>query len=153
MCFMKRVISLIVSTILIFSVSTAFAFNFPSHSSNDSDIAKKGDSGIYAYVSKGRNYDIYYIINFDDGYVYKFLEGDGNDFCDKVKIESGTLNDVVIITYHDDDMEWSYGLHFNWVRQPDHLIVQDNDGFKDDFYTTDLNEALELMENKEIKEY
>lgn len=50
-------------------------------------------------------------------------------------------------------MEWSYGLHFNWVRQPDHLIVQDNDGFKDDFYTTDLNEALELMENKEIKEY
>ena len=70
--------------------------------------------------------------------------------CERVKIESGTLNDVVIITYHDGGTTWSEGLHFRWKRQPDHLIREDNDHFEWDFYPTNLEDALAIREKKTI---
>lgn len=60
---------------------------------------------------------------------------------------------MLIITYHDGEDEWSYGLHFKWKNQPDHLIVQDEDGFEWDYYTTDLEDALDLRDSKKIKDY
>lgn len=73
--------------------------------------------------------------------------------CDKVKIESGDINDKVIITYHDGDDVWSYGLHFKYVNQPSTLIMQDNDGFEYKYTTTDLGNALELLKSKEVTDY
>ena len=95
--------------------------------------------------------DIYYIIDFDEGYVYYFIDTD--TICDRVKIVSGDLNSVLIITYNEDGYKWSYGLHFKWKNQPDHLIVQDEDGYEYDFYTTDLSKALKLKESKKIIDY
>jgi len=112
-----------------------------------------GDSGVYAFKKKGNNYDQYWIIDVDEGYVYYFTYGDGNTDADKVKIESGDLNSVLIITYHDDGYSWSYGLHFKYVNHPDHLIMQDNDGFEYDYYPTDLSNALEILDTKNIHEY
>lgn len=123
------------------------------YSTNSKSTVKNGDSGVYAYKSRGGTYSIYLIIDFDDGYVYRFTDGNGESYCDKVKIDEGNLNDVVIITYHDGEDEWSNGLHFNWKDQPDHLILEDNFHNEYDFYPTDLDDALKLRTTKTITTY
>lgn len=124
-----------------------------SYSTNDKDAIKEGNKGIYAYKNRGGQYDIYWIIDLDDGYVYNFFEGNVDENCDKVKIDYGNLNDYIKITWHDGRDKWSYGLHFKYKRQPDHLIVQDNDGFELDFYATSLSSALNIRDKKTIKNY
>lgn len=123
------------------------------YSTNDYETAKKGNTGVFSYVDHGGSYDIYWIIDFDEGYVYYFTDGSGDDFCDKLKIESGTLNDKVIITYHDGGDEWSYKLHFKYVDHPETLIMVDNNGFELKYTTTDLDDALSIRSTKNIKEY
>ena len=123
-----------------------------SYSTNDKETAKRGETGVYAYKNRGISYNIYYIIDFDEGYVYRFIDVD-DIICDRVKIVSGTLNDVVIITYHDGEDVWSNGLHFKWQNQPDHLVMEDHNHFEFDFYTTDLDDALALRDQKTIIDY
>lgn len=121
------------------------------YSTNDFETAKKGNSGVYSYKSKGGQYNIYCIVDFDEGYVYRFRNDEGT--CDRLKIDSGDLNNVLIITYHDGDDSWSNGLHFKWQRQPDHLILEDNNHFETDFYSTNLDDALSLRDEKKILDY
>lgn len=123
------------------------------YSSNDRETAKKGNTGVFSYRYRGSSYDIYWIIDFDEGYVYNFTEGNGDSSCDKVKIVSGTLNDAVTITYHDGVDVWSYRLHFRYVGSPVTLILVDNDGFDYQYDATDLDDALELKDTKTIHEY
>ena len=123
------------------------------YTTNDSETAKNGNSGQYAYIMDGTNYDIYYIINFDTGYVFRFLEGDGNEGCDKLKIESGDLNSVLIVTYHDGDSTFSNGLHFEFKNRPNTLIMEDNDGFEYTFRPTPLVSAMSKLNTKTITEY
>ena len=123
------------------------------YSTNDYETAKKGNTGVFSYRERGGSYDIYWIIDFDEGYVYYFTDGNGESFCDKLKIESGDLNDKIIITYHDGGYVWSYGLHFKYINHPETLIMQDYDGFEYEYSTTDLDDALALRNTKTIKEY
>ena len=123
------------------------------YSTNDYETAKEGKTGVFSYKKSGKAYDLYWIIDFDEGYVYHFAERDGNTWCERLKIESGTLNDRVVITYHDGDDVWSYGLYFKYVNSPTLLIMQDNDGFVFEYSPTDLDEALTLRDAKTIKDY
>ncbi len=123
------------------------------HSSNNRDIAKNGDSGVYAYKNRGGNYDIYWIIDFDEGYVYYFTDGNGDETCDRVAIAEGDLNSYVLLTYYVDDYSWDEALCFKWANMPDHLIWQDSDGYPWDFYPTNLNSALRIRDTKEIYDY
>ena len=124
-----------------------------SYSTNDKKTVKNGDSGVYAYKKDGEAYDNYLIIDFDEGYVYSFAHGNGDVSADKVKIDSGTLNTVVMVTYHDGNTTWSNGLHFKYKNQPSVLILEDNDGFECKYYTTNLNDVLDLLKTKEILNY
>ena len=124
-----------------------------SYSTNNMSTVKNGNSGIYTYRNNGTSYYVYYVIDFDEGYVYRFLDGNGEDSCEKVKIESGNLNDVVIITYHEGGTIYSNGLHFKWRNQPDHLVLEDQDHYEWDFYATDLEDALSKRDTKRIIEY
>ncbi len=123
------------------------------YSSNDSHNVKKGNSGVYSYKNKGGTYDVFYVIDFDDGYVYFFTDGNGDSTCDRVKIEYGDLNHVLVIVYHDGDNKWAEGFHFKYVNQPTHLVLQDQNGFETDFYATDLSHALEIRDTKTIHDY
>lgn len=123
------------------------------YSTNDYETAKQGNSGVFSYKSTGGSYDIYWIIDFDEGYVYWFTDGNGDSTCDRLKIDSGTLNDKVIITYHDGSDEWSYSLHFKYVDHPETLIMVDNDGFDYKYATTDLNDAISIRDTKAINDY
>lgn len=123
------------------------------YSTNDKETAKNGNSGKFAYKKSGKFYDTYWLIDFDEGYVYNFPHGDGQMHCDKVKIVSGTLNDSLKVTWHDGSDEWSWYLHFKYVNFSETLIVVDHNGFDYEFTTTDLNKALEILNTKDIKEY
>ena len=149
---MKKALSVFFLALILFSVTAAQAESV-SCSTNTKETVKNGNSGVYAYVDESYSYDIYYIIDFDEGYVYYFTEGNGEEGCDRLKIESGTLNDVLIITYHVGGDSWSYGLHFKYQYQPDHLMLEDNDHFTYDYYTTNLEKALELRDTKKIHDY
>ena len=120
------------------------------YSTNDSKTVKEGNTGVYAYKKEAYTYDIYYIIDFDEGYAYYFTYGNGDKSCDREKMVSGSLNDALILAVHDGDDVWYERLYFKWVNQPDHLIVQDGYGYKSDFYPTDLNEALKLRDSMRI---
>ena len=123
------------------------------YSTNDYETAKKGNTGVFSYRESGGSYDIYWIIDFDEGYVYYFTDGNGESFCDRLKIDSGTLNDKITITYHDGGDTWSYSLHFKYVDHPETLIMVDQNGFEYEYSTTDLNDALALRSTKNIKDY
>ncbi len=123
------------------------------YSTNTRESAKNGNTGVFSYRDRGSSYDIYWIIDFDEGYVYYFTEGNGESSCDRVKIVSGTLNDAVTITYHDGGDVWSYKLHFKYVGHPETLIMVDQNGFDWKYSTTDLDNALALLATKKIKDY
>ena len=123
------------------------------YSTNDYETAKEGNTGVFAYRDRGNSYDIYWIVDFDEGYVYYFTEGNGESFCDRLKIESGTLNDKITITYHDGGDTWSYRLHFKYVNHPETLIMNDQNGFDWEYSTTDLSDALNLKATKTVKDY
>ena len=123
------------------------------YSTNDYDTAKNGNSGVFSYRERGSSYDIYWIIDFDEGYVYYFTDGNGETICDRLKIDSGTLNDNVTITYHDGGDTWSYSLHFKYADHPETLIMVDQNGFDWEYSTTDLDDALAIRATKNIKDY
>lgn len=123
-----------------------------SYSTNDESTVKNGNTGIYSYKESGRLYDIYWIIDFDEGYVYWFTDGNGDGTCDKVKIDSGDLNSSVTITYHDGDTTWQEHLRFKLKNQSDTLIMKDYTGFEHEYYATDLNNALALKAGRKIIE-
>ena len=124
------------------------------YTSNDKDTYKDGDTGVYSYRKNAGSYDIYVIIDFDDGYIYYFCEGNGDEICDRLEIDEGDLNSVCIFYYYQgEDDEAAYAVNWAWKRQPDHLIMQDTSGNKWDFYPCNLEEAIELRDTKEIVDY
>ena len=123
-----------------------------SYSTNDLQTAKQGNTGVFAYKKSG-NYTQYSIIDFDEGYVYLFSEGNSNGICDRLKIESGDLNDVVMITYHDGEETWQNGLHFRFKNNPDKLVLEDQNHDEWTYETANLDKALEIMASKTIVDY
>lgn len=123
------------------------------YTSNPKDTYKDGNSGKYAYDDKGKNYRNYLVIDFDEGVVYLFEEGNGSTSSDRVKITEGDLNSTLIITYHDGGSVWQNAMYFKYKNMPDHLIFQDSSGFAWDFYPTNLTDALEILEDREIYDY
>lgn len=122
------------------------------YTTNDNETAEKGNTGKYSYVKRNGSYKVYWIIDFDNGYVYDFTEGNGDDTCEKIKIQSGNLNDGLRLSYKDSNNAWAKYIHFKYKNQPHQLVIVDNDYFEYDYSTTSLEDALELMENKTIWE-
>lgn len=122
------------------------------YSTNDYETAKNGNTGVFSYKNLSGSYDVYWIIDFTEGYIYNFTEGSGDEFCDKVNIVSGNLNNRITVTWHDGTDQWSWYLHFKHVNHPETLVVTDHNGFDIEFTTTDLDNALSVRDTKNIKE-
>lgn len=124
--------------------------NSVSFSTNTKDTYKNGNAGIYAYKSYGERYDNYWIIDFDEGYVYSFTDGLDDNSCAKLAIESGDLNSTLTFSFHEDGKAYQWCAFFKWKRQPDHLVIVDDDNFDYDYYSVDLSKALQIRNQKEI---
>lgn len=134
-----------------------FAYEKPKpvyYSTNDYETATKGNTGVYSYIGKGKLVDVYWIIDFDEGYVYQFTDENGIGEGDRARIESGDLNSSMIVTYHDygtGDV-WSYNFHFKYANVPTTLVLVDNDGFVLEYQPTNLEDALKKLSTKSIME-
>ena len=124
-----------------------------SYSTNDYETAKKGNTGVFSYASTGYEYDVYWIIDFDNGYVYYFTDGTGETFCDRIKIEQGDLNDYVKVTWHEAGTETSWRLFFKYKNLPSILVVRDHYGSNIEFSPTNLENALKIRNTKTITDY
>ena len=122
------------------------------YTTNDNKTATSGKKGKYSYVKKGKAYDIYWLIDFDEGYVYNFTERNEDNSCDKVKIKSGDLNSGLKLSYKDSDNEWAKSIHFKYKDQPYQLVIVDDDNFTYEYETTSLKDTLNLMKNREFYE-
>lgn len=123
------------------------------YSTNTEDTVKNGNSGVYAYKSKGGDYEEYWIIDFDEGYLYCFPNKAEDSSCSRFKIDSGDLNSSVLFTYHfPNNEDYQMAAHFKWVNQPDHLVIYISDKLQCDYYYTDLLDALEIRNRKTIKD-
>ena len=123
------------------------------YSTNTFDKAKNGNAGVFSYKRKGANYDFYWIVDLDENCAYSFTYGNGSTTCDRVQIEKGDLNNYILLTYHDGDSSWQYGLCFKRARQPDRLIQSEADGTQYEYVATDLEEALKLLDQLTIVDY
>ena len=123
------------------------------YSTNDYENAKKGNVGKFAYVHEYTSYNIYFLIDFDEGYVYKIIDGDGGNSADRLKIESGDLNTSLLYRYHDGDSEWSEILHFNYENNPSTLIYVDNSGAKNKYRATSIEKVQDLLNTKQVVDY
>ena len=130
--------------------STASKTDSVYYSTNNDNTVKNGNSGVYAYKSRGNSYDQYYVIDFDNDRAYAFFDGNGSSEGYQYKIESGSFNYVVVLLFDDGADSWKEGLHFKYVNQPVHLIMQDSYGFEYDFYPTGLDAALKLKGTKSM---
>lgn len=123
------------------------------YSTNTSENAKNGNSGVFAYRHDDKNYDTYWIIDFDDGFAYTFTYGNDSGTCDKVEITSGDLNEYVVVTYHDGQDNWEEGLRFKRKRQPTTMVWMDGYGVEIEYTASDLQGALEIRDSLTIIEY
>ena len=123
------------------------------YSSNDLNTVKNGNTGVYAYWNDGSSFQIYYIIDFDEGFVYRFTQGTQDETCDRLKIEWGDLNSGIILNYHDGDDVWTNGLKFLYDNAPELLIVYDYDGSQFSFYPTNLQRAISIRDQKTIYDH
>lgn len=120
------------------------------YTTNSNEIAKNGNAGKYSYIKRHDSYDVYWIIDFDEGYVYDFTEGNGDNSCEKIKIESGNLNDGLKLSYKSSDNAWVKYIHFKYTNQPHQLVIVDYMYSEYEYSTTSLEHALELLETKTI---
>lgn len=123
-----------------------------SYSTNDDEMVKLGNKGVYSYKKSG-SYDIYWIIDFDEGYIYYFTDGNGESFCDKVKINPGDLNKGISATWNDGNDQWTWSFHFKYVNSPTTLVIVTHNGMEIEYSTTNLSNALRIRDTKTIKEY
>ena len=56
------------------------------------------------------------------------------------------------MTYDFDGDLAEYGLHFKYKNNPENLIVQDNDGFEQDFSPANFKYAMTIKDGKTVKE-
>ena len=122
-----------------------------NYTTNDSETAKQGNSGVFAYRQKDRGtYDIYLIVDFDERAVYDFTEGNGSNECLRYEMIQGDLNGTLVIQFNASDGSWQEGLCFKYQKQPLNMIRDVGDGWQIDYVATDLDSALKIKNQKTI---
>ena len=113
------------------------------NSTNDEETAKLGNSGKFAYINRLKNYDLFYLIDFDEGVVYNFHYEQGYVDGTVYSIDSGDLNNGLYATYGDD--EFTIVLHFHYVNNPD-VLIEYLDGEETKYNAASIDDVLKIKE-------
>ena len=113
------------------------------NSTNDADTAKLGNSGKFSYIKKGPQYDLYYLIDFDEGVVYNFHYENGYVDGTVYTIGSGDLNSGLEAIYNDG--EFTFYLHVHYENNPAALIEL-LDGEETKFDAASIDDTLKIKE-------
>ena len=120
------------------------------YSTNDSKTVKDGNKGIYTYIKKGKEYDVYLILDLDEKFVYMCCYGNGDDSCWKSEITSGDLNNGLVVTLHDGSNTYQEFYHFKYVNSPYKLILVDSNQFTSEYEPTSLEDALKIKNSRRM---
>lgn len=120
--------------------------NTAYYSTNDEETAKLGDSGKFAYIKRGSSYDLFYLIDFDEGVVYNFHYEQGYVDGTVYSIDSGDLNNGLKAIYNDG--EFTIVIHFHYVNNPA-VLIEYVDGEETKYSATSIDDVLELKEKYE----
>ena len=120
------------------------------YSTNDSKTVKNGNKGIYTYIKKGKEYDVYLILDLDEKFVYMCCYGNGDDSCWKSEITSGDLNNGLVVTLHDGSNTYQEFYHFKYVNSPYKLILVDSNQFTFEYEPTSLEDALKIKNSRRM---
>lgn len=113
------------------------------NSTNDADTAKLGNSGQFSYVKRLSNYDLYILIDFDEGVVYDLQHEQSYVDGTVYKIDSGDLNEGLKTIYEADGS--TFWFHFHYVNNPAVLIEQ-FDGEEAKYDAASIDETLKIKE-------
>ena len=117
--------------------------NTTFNSTNDAETAKLGNSGKFAYIKRLSNYDLFYLIDFDEGVVYNFQYENGYVDGTVYTIESGDLNVGLYVTYNDG--EFTFVLHFHYVNSPN-VLIEYLDGEETKYNATSIDDVLKIKD-------
>ena len=117
--------------------------NTTFNSTNDKETAKLGNSGKFAYIKRLSNYDLFYLIDFDEGVVYNFHYEQGYVDGTVYSIDSGDLNNGLYAIYGED--EFTIVLHFHYVNNPD-VLIEYLDGEETKYNAASIDDVLKIKE-------
>ena len=117
--------------------------NTTFNSTNDEETAKLGNSGKFAYMKRSSDYDLFYLIDFDEGVVYNFYYAQGNVDGTVYSIDSGDLNNGLYAVYNDG--EFTVNLHFHYVNNPA-VLIENLNGQETKYNAASIDDALKLKE-------
>ena len=113
------------------------------NSTNDEATAKLGNSGKFAYINRLSNYDLFYLIDFDEGVVYNFHYEQGYVDGTVYTIDSGDLNNGLYAIYGEN--EFTIVLHFHYVNNPA-VLIEYLDGEETKYNATSIDDVLKIKE-------
>ena len=113
------------------------------NSTNDEKTAKLGNSGKFAYINRLSNYDLFYLIDFDEGVVYNFHYEQGYVDGTVYTIDSGDLNNGLYAIYGEN--EFTIVLHFHYVNNPA-VLIEYLDGEETKYNATSIDDVLKIKE-------
>ena len=113
------------------------------NSTNDEKTAKLGSSGKFAYINRLSNYDLFYLIDFDEGVVYNFHYEQGYVDGTVYTIDSGDLNNGLYAIYGEN--EFTIVLHFHYVNNPA-VLIEYLDGEETKYNATSIDDVLKIKE-------
>lgn len=123
----------------------------PFYSTNDLETAKKGNSGKFAYIRKAKEYDVYFLIDYDEGYVFNYTYRQGDQDGLAFTIDTGDLNEGLHITHHSDDGldDFSYVLKFHERNNPTIMVLYDRE-LEAEYMATSIDEAIKIRDSLEF---
>lgn len=113
------------------------------NSTNDDETAKLGNSGKFAYLKRAPQYEVYYLIDFDEGVVYNFHYEQGTVDGTVYTIDSGDLNSGLNAVYNGG--EFTVVLHFHYVNNPA-VLIEYNDGEETKYDAASIDNTLKIKE-------
>lgn len=113
------------------------------NSTNDADTAQLGNSGKFSYVKRLSNYDLYILIDFDEGVVYDLQYDNGNVDGTVYTIDSGDLNEGLKTIYEADGSTFLF--HFHYVNNPA-VLIEYFDGEEAKFDAASIDDTLKIKD-------
>lgn len=112
---------------------------FDSSMTTEEKVEKQNDESVLAYVKRGQEYNIYYVIDLKNQ-TAKYGTSYGEDPSVGAFKEGDNLNDGIDITFYaGTESEYTERVHWHYVNNDSTLILIDANGFEWKFQKTSMS--------------
>lgn len=153
---MKRVMTLILC-ITMFWAMTACGTNTEANLESNSEPQTMVEPQatipeVYAFTTEEGDFASYYVIDFEQGYIYMFHADEYDDSCFALPIEAGNLEDGLTASISDGYSMVPFTMHYKDANQTERVVMTIEGAYEVELVATSLEEALMVKEGKTIVE-